>query len=96
MIDVKNVAGPSALNPIKATVGSAGYDGYSTEKKIIPASGRDVVPLGLNFEIQPGYYGKIFPRSSLIEKHFVTVDAGVIGSDFRGTGQVLLVNYSRN
>ena len=50
----------------------------------------------MNFEIQPGYYGKIFPRSSLIKNHFVTVDAGVIDSDFRGTVQVLLVNHSRN
>ena len=96
MIDVKYVAGPSALTPIKATVGSAGYNVYSTEKKIIPAFGRDVVSLGLNFEIQPEYYGKIFSHSSLIKNHFVTVGVGVIDSDFRGTVQVLLVNHSRN
>ena len=84
MINVSYVASPSAITPIKTTTGSAGYDIYSIEKKVIPAFERDVVSLRLNFEIPSGYYGKIFPRSSLIKDHFVSVDAGVIDSDFRG------------
>ena len=50
----------------------------------------------MNFEIESGYYGKIFLHSSLIKDHFVSVDAGVIDSDFRGCVQVLMVNHSRN
>ena len=37
MINVNYVASPSAITPIKATTGSAGYDIYSIEKKVIPA-----------------------------------------------------------
>ena len=50
----------------------------------------------MNFEIPSGYYGKIFPRSSPVKEHFVTVDAGVIDSDFRGCINVLMINHSRN
>ena len=36
---------------------------------------------------------KVFPRSGILKEHFVTVDAGVIDSDYRGIIQVLLVNH---
>ena len=40
------------------------------------------------------YYGKIFPRSGLLKNHCITCDAGVIDVDYRGTVDVLLVNYN--
>ena len=93
MINVNYVASHSAITPMKATTGSAGYDVYSIEKNVIPAFGRDVVSLGLNFEIPSGYYGQIFPRSSLIKEYFVTVDSGVIDSGFCGSVEVLMINH---
>ena len=36
---------------------------------------------------------KSFPRSGILKEHFVTIDAGVIDSDFRGIIQVFLVNH---
>ena len=50
----------------------------------------------MNFGTPSGCYGKISLRSSLIKEHFVTVDAGVIDSDFRGCINVLIINHLRN
>ena len=38
---------------------------------------------------------KSIPRSGLLKEHFVTVDTGVIDSDFRGIVQVLLINHHK-
>ena len=43
--------------------------------------------------IPSGFYVKLFPRSGILREHLVTVDAGVIGSDFRGTVAALLFNH---
>ena len=44
-------------------------------------------------EIPKGYYGKIYPRSSLVKK-MITVDAGLIDADYRGIVEMLIVNHS--
>ena len=51
--------------------------------------------MDLRWEIRPGFYGKLFPHLGLLKKHFVTVDAGVIDSDFKGIVQVLLINHHK-
>ena len=53
----------------------------------------DAISLDLRWAIPSGFYGKVFPRSGILKEHFVTLDAGVIDSDFRGIIQVLLVNH---
>ena len=45
--------------------------------------------------IPSGFYGKIFPRSGILREHLVTVDAGLIDSDFRRTVAALLFNHHR-
>ena len=40
------------------------------------------------------YFGKIYPRSGLLAKHFVNYDAGVIDSGYRGVVLVLMANHS--
>ena len=45
-------------------------------------------------EISHGYFGKIYPRSSLLKNYFGSCDAGVTDSDFRGTILVLMTNNS--
>ena len=47
-------------------------------------------------EIPCGYFGKIYPRSSLLKKYFVSCDAGVIDPDFRGTVLILMINKSND
>ena len=41
------------------------------------------------------FFGKVFPRSSLIKNYNVTVDAGLIDSDYRGLIYFLLSNHSK-
>ena len=45
------------------------------------------------WEIPKGYYVKIYPRSSLVKK-MITVNAGLIDSDYRGIVEMLIVNHS--
>ena len=47
-------------------------------------------------EIQCGYFGKIYPRSSILKTYFVSCDAGVIDSNFRGNVLILMTNNSKD
>ena len=46
----------------------------------------------LKMEIPSGYFGKIYPRSSLLKEYFISCDARAIDSDFRVL--VLMMNNS--
>ena len=84
-----------AKEPVKATEGSAGYDLFATEAKTIIPNSSQIVCLDLRWAIPQGFFGKAFPRSSLIKNYNVTVDAGLIDSDYRDLIYVLLPNYSK-
>ena len=71
----------------------AGYDLFTAEIKAILPKSTDTTSLDLRWAIPSGFYGKVFPRSDILKEHFVTIDAGVIDSDFREIVQVLLVNH---
>jgi dUTP pyrophosphatase len=76
--------------PFRATSGSAGFDlSAAVDVELEPF--RPVkVPVGLAFEIQPGYTGKIFPRSGLGSEGVIAVD-GTVDSDYRGEVRATLV-----
>ena len=82
-----------AKEPIPATEESAGHDLYADESRTILPRSCDTVSLDLRWAIPQGFYGKIYPRSSILKKHLVTVDAGLIDSDFRGIVEVLFINH---
>ena len=82
--------------PCQATEGSAGYDLYAAETKTFLPNSADTVSLDLRWAIPTGFFGKLYPRSSILKDHLVTVDAGVIDADFRGMFQALLVNHHCN
>ena len=84
-----------AKEPCQATEGSAGYDLYAAETKTFLPNSADTVSIELRWAIPSGFFGKIFPRSSILKDHLVTVDASVIDSDFRGIVEALLVNHSK-
>ena len=52
------------------------------------------VSLKLKMEIPSGYFGKIYPRSSLLKEQFISCDARAIDSDFRDSVLVLMMNNS--
>ena len=83
-----------AKEPKEATTDSTGYDLFAAESKtLLP---HDVIPITLEllFEIPDGYFGKVYLRSGLLAKHFVSCDAGVIDSGYCGVVLVLMTNHS--
>ena len=80
--------------PEQATEESAGYDLYAADTITILPKTAQTIPLDLRFAIPAGFFGQIFPRSSILVNHLVTVDGGVIDSDFRGIVKAILVNLS--
>jgi dUTP pyrophosphatase len=84
---------PDAVFPSRATPGSAGLDLYSTEAYTIQPMTVQKIPIGLSAEIPPGYFGKIFDRSSLALKQVISL-GGIIDSDYRGELMVILFNMS--
>ena len=62
------------------------------QKLFLPKS-VETASLEMIWAIPSGFYVKLFPRSGILREHLVTVDAGVIGSDFRGTVATLLFNH---
>ena len=82
-----------ARQPKCATAGSAGYDLFTAQAMTLLPSTCASVSLDCIWEIPKGFYGKIYLRSSLVKK-MITVDAGLINSDYRGIVEMLIVNNS--
>ena len=82
-----------AKKPYQTTGDSAGYDLFAAETKTFLPKSVDCLSLELRWAIPTGFYGKLFPRSRILKKHFVSIDAGVIDADFRGIIQVLMLNH---
>ena len=84
----------STKEPYQASEDAAGYDLFAAEIKTTLPKSTDAISLDLRWSIPSGFYGKVFPRSGILKEHFVTIDTGVIDSDYRGIVQVLLVNHN--
>ena len=79
--------------PYQASEDAAGYDAFVAETKIFLSKSVDSISLEMIWAIPSGFYGKFFPRSGILRGHLVTVEAGVIDSDFRGDVKVFLFNH---
>jgi deoxyuridine 5'-triphosphate nucleotidohydrolase len=84
---------PQATLPKRATAGSIGYDVRSITSMTILPGKIAKIPTGLATALPQGMYIRIAPRSSMSIQH-VTVEAGVIDSDYRDEIKVLLKNNS--
>lgn len=78
--------------PFKSSAGAAAYDLFSYEDIAIHLRTVRAISTGVSMEIEPGYFGRILPRSGLVIHNAITTDAGVINSDFRGIVKVCLKN----
>ena len=97
IIEVKYTVANNSIHakePRKSTSGSAGYDLFAAEEKTLFLHRVTPVTIELKMEIPHGYFGKIYPRSSLLKNYFGSCDAGMIDSDFCGTILVLMTNNS--
>ena len=79
--------------PEQKTEGFAGFDFQAMEAQLPPGEST-VMPTGLVFGIPEGNFGLIKPRSSMV-KAGLTVDEGIIDSDYQGEICVVLVNRHR-
>ena len=98
-IEVKYPVGNNskhAKEPKKATSGSAGYNFFAADEKMLLPRCVTPITIELKMEIPCGYFGKVYPRSSLLKNYFVGCDAGVIDSEFRGTALILMTNNSKD
>ena len=78
-----------AILPSKATDGSAGYDVFAFNDKLIPKNSIRKVCCGFKMKMPPGLYAQLKSRSSYALKN-LSVEAGVIDSDYRGLVDVCL------
>ena len=79
--------------PQKATSDSAGYDLFAAHAKTILPGQSATIALDLRWSIPKGFCGRILSRSSLMTNHNVTVEGGLIDSDFRGIVKVIIMNH---
>jgi len=80
--------------PVRSSLGSAGYDLSSVERKTVPARGRALISTGLCIKVPEDCFCHILPRSGLAVKHGIHVGAGVGDSDYRGVYHVVLFNHN--
>ena len=85
----------NATTPKRGTDWSAGLDLYSAAGYCVRPGDSAMVTLDLQFQIPPGCYGRIAPRSGLATKKSIHVGAGVIDADFRGNVWVVLYNLGK-
>ena len=78
-----------------ASEDDSGYDVFAAETKTLLPRTTNSIELELKMAIPKGYFRKIFPRSGLLKKHFITCDAGVVDADYRGSACVLMVNHHK-
>ena len=77
--------------PQKATSDSASYDLFAAHAKTILPGQSATISLDLRWSIPKGFCGRILSRSSLMTNHNVTVEGGLIDSDFRGIVKVIIM-----
>jgi dUTP pyrophosphatase len=85
--------------PIKATVGSAGFDLFSCfeeDEIMIPTQQTKIVGTGVSIAIPKCATGMVCSRSGLAAKYGIAVlnSPGIIDSDYRGEVKVILINLS--
>ena len=79
-------------HPGQVTAGAAGYDLVTSQQLRIHPGEQVMVPTGYAWEIPEDYCGRISSRSGLARRYRLTVNAGLIDSDYRGEVCVLLEN----
>ena len=83
----------NAKVPVRATEGSVGYDVFAYNDKIIRKRSIGRVCIGIRIQMQSGMFAEFKSRSSYVLKN-LTVEGGVIDSDYRGLLYVCIRNHS--
>ena len=92
-ITIKYCSGFHVKEPYQASEDAAGYDVFAAKSKTFLPKSVNSTSLEMIWTIPFGLYGKLFPKSRILREHLVTVNAGVIYSDFRDKVATLLFNH---
>ena len=79
--------------PYQALEDAAGYDAFAAETVTVMPKSFASISLKMILSIPSGFYGQLFTRSGIFKENFVTVEGGVIDSEFRGEVSVLSFNH---
>lgn len=80
-----------AYMPKQAYAGDAGMDVYAIYDKCLQPHESYAFPLGFGIELEPGYMGLVFPRSSMSRKGIIS-QLPPIDSGYRGEIHCVLTN----
>ena len=83
----------NAKVPVRATEGSAGYDVFAYNDKLIRKRSIGRVCTGIRIQVRSGMFAEFKSRSSYVLKN-LTVERGVIDSDYRGLLYVCIRNHN--
>lgn len=88
----------SAVAPVRAHDGDAGFDLCASETTELGPGERASVGTGIAVAIPAGQAGLVLPRSGLAMRHGISVvnAPGLIDSGYRGELRVLLLNTDRS
>ena len=79
--------------PYQVLEDAAGYDVFAAETVTVMPKSFTSISLKMIWSISSGFYGQLFTRSGIFKENLVTVEGGVIDSQFRGEVLVLLFNH---
>src|SRR6184192_3688325 len=84
----------TATIPERKTPSAAGYDLTPSEDFTLQPGEQRLINTGIAMAIPEGYYGQLHPRSSAA-KIELSVEGGVIDSDYRGPIKIILRNQGK-
>ena len=84
----------AACLPVKSTIGSCGYDLFSSSDVLVRPGESVSVATDIGVLLPPGVAGVILGRSGMFAKHKLMVFNGLIDRDFTGKIVVMLINFS--
>ncbi len=88
---VKRLSDDATL-PTRGSSGAVGYDLACIEDFRLDTQSHILVSTGLGFQLPPGVYGRVAPRSGLTVKHGIHIGAGVVDPDYMGEVKVAMFN----
>ncbi len=91
-LKIKKVRSDARI-PTRAHHDDAGIDLYACGNHIVESHMTCMIPIGVAFEIEAGYVGLIWDKSSIGSKSLKTL-GGVIDAEYRGEVSVMVHNLS--
>lgn len=85
----------NAIQPVRGTPQSAGFDVYASETVVIEPGVSKPVGTSIALSFPSDTVCFIKPRSGLALKHSIDVLAGVVDSDYTGEVKVILINHGK-